>query len=111
MSDASTVNATEFVRHVTPYREEAIANKIIVATSHERVVGGYLSASELAHYRRLKAREREVLCVGELDDETLAEIAAAEYGREPARRFRLRSRGLVIRYNFPWVPRGRRGRR
>ena len=44
MSDASTVNATEFARHFTRYREEAIANKLIVVTSHERVVGGYLSA-------------------------------------------------------------------
>jgi hypothetical protein len=83
MSDAATVNATEFARHFTRYREEAIANKVIVVTSHERVVGGYLSASELAHYRRLKAREREVLRVGDLDDETLSDIAAAEYGREP----------------------------
>ena len=52
-------------------------------TSHERVVGGYLSAAELAHYRHLKARERKVLSVNALDDETLADIIATEYGREP----------------------------
>ena len=84
MSDAFTVNATEFARRFTRYREEAIANKVIVVTSHERVVGGYLSTSELAHYRRLKSRERAVLRVSELDNETLADVVATEYGREPA---------------------------
>jgi hypothetical protein len=44
------------------------------------VVGGYLSADELAHYQRLKAREREVLVVGALSDDVVADIEAAEYG-------------------------------
>jgi hypothetical protein len=54
-----------------------------VVTSHDRVAGGNLSASELARYEKLKAREREVLVVGELIDDVVAEIEAAEYGVEP----------------------------
>jgi hypothetical protein len=84
MSDATTVRATEFSRHFAHYQDEAIRAKVIVVTSHDRVVGGYLSASELAHYEKLKAREREVLVVGELSEEAVADIAAAEYG-VPAR--------------------------
>jgi|GEM_PF-3983037 len=33
------MSATEFTRRFTRYRGEAIANKVIVITSHERVVG------------------------------------------------------------------------
>jgi len=78
-----TVRATDFSRNFAHYQDEAIRTKVIVVTSHDRVVGGYLSASELAHYRRLKAREREVLVVGDLPDEVVADITAAEYDREP----------------------------
>jgi hypothetical protein len=83
MSDDHNVSASEFVRNFGRYQDEAIKSKVIVVTSYNRVVGGYLSADELAHYRRLRARERQVLRVGELDDETLADIAAARYGAEP----------------------------
>jgi hypothetical protein len=83
MTDQPIVRATEFARNFARYQDEAIEAKVIVVTSHDRVVGGYLSASELAHYERLKAREREVLVVGELSDELVAQIEAAEYGVEP----------------------------
>ena len=83
MSDRSNVSASEFVRNFGRYQDEAIRSKVIVVTSYNRVVGGYLSADELEHYEQLKAREREVLRVGELDDETIAAISAAEYGAEP----------------------------
>jgi hypothetical protein len=53
-----------------------------VVTSHDRIVGGFLSADELAHYEQLKAREREVLIVGELDDATISDIETARYGAE-----------------------------
>jgi hypothetical protein len=82
MAARSTVNATTFARHFARYQDEAIREKVIVVTSHDRVVGGYLSADELEHYRRLKARERQVLKVGELSDEVVAAIEAAEYGVE-----------------------------
>jgi hypothetical protein len=82
MPDAPNVRATEFVRRFAHYQDEAIRSKVIVVTSHDRVVGGYLSAEELDHYRRLKARERQALKVEDLD-QLVADIRAAEYGREP----------------------------
>lgn len=80
MTDVPNVSATEFARNFAHYQDQAIRSKVIVVTSHRRVVGGYLSADELEHYERLKAREREVLRVSDLDEETIAEIRAAEYG-------------------------------
>lgn len=83
MSSETTVRATDFSRNFARYQDEAIRRRVIVVTSHDRVVGGYLSASELAHYERLRAREREVLVVGELADDVIADIQGAEYGVEP----------------------------
>jgi hypothetical protein len=68
--------------HFAQYQDEAMRTKVIIVTSHERVVGGYPSADELAHYERPKSREREVLNVGELSDDVVADIEAAEYGVE-----------------------------
>jgi hypothetical protein len=82
LTEPPTVRATEFSRNFARYQDEAIEAKVIVVTSHDRVVGGYLSASELAHYEKLKSREREVLIVGELSDEVVADIQAAEYGAQ-----------------------------
>jgi hypothetical protein len=86
MAETTRVSATTFARKFARYQDEAIRAKVIVVTSHDRVVGGYLSADELENYERLKARERQVLIVGALDDDTLADIETAEYGIEPARR-------------------------
>jgi hypothetical protein len=83
MAEATTVSATTFARNFAHYQDEAIRAKVIVVTSHDRIVGGYLSAGELANYERLKARERQVLLVGALDGETVADIEAARYGVEP----------------------------
>jgi len=44
------------------------------------VIGAYLSASEAAHYARLKRREQQSLVVGDLPDDVVAAIEAAEYG-------------------------------
>ncbi len=79
-----TAPATTFARNFAHYQDEAIREKIIVVTSHDRVVGGYLSAAELAHYEVLKARERQVLIVGELSEEVVTEIRSARYGSEPS---------------------------
>jgi PHD/YefM family antitoxin component YafN of YafNO toxin-antitoxin module len=81
--DSVSVPATEFSRNFAKYRDEAIEAKVINVTSHGRVIGGYLSASELARYEEMKRRERKVLIVGELDDETLAAIESAKYGMAP----------------------------
>jgi hypothetical protein len=82
MADASAVKATDFVRNFARYQHEAFRARVIVVTSHDRIVGGFLSADELAHYEQLKAREREVLIVGELDDATISDIETARYGAE-----------------------------
>ena len=73
-----TVPATEFSRNFGQYQNLA-HREIIKVTSHGRVIGAYLSAEELANYERLRRREREVLRVGELPDDVVAEIEAAEY--------------------------------
>lgn len=80
MQEFRVVSASDFSRNFGRYQDEAIKAGVISVTSHGRVVGAYLSATELEHFERLKLRERQVLKAGELDDETLAAIEAAEYG-------------------------------
>lgn len=83
MPQFRAVPASDFSRNFGKYQDEAIKAGVINVTSHGRVVGAYLSATELEHFERLMRREREVLKVGELDGDTLATIEAAEYGAEP----------------------------
>lgn len=83
MTAIRDVSATEFSRNFARYQDEAIEAKVIHVTSHGRVIGAYLSAREAEHYEQLKRRERLSLIVGELSDDVVAEIAAAEYGAEP----------------------------
>jgi len=80
MAPALRVSATEFARGFGKYRDEASSANVIEVTSHGRVIGGYLSAKELEHYRRLKDKEREVIRVGDFDEEMLAELEASQYG-------------------------------
>jgi hypothetical protein len=82
MLKAASVRATTFARNFAHYQHEAIRFKVIVVTSRDRVVGGYLSASELERYKKLKARERQVLEANALSDDVIADITAAEYGVE-----------------------------
>ena len=84
MDEAVTVPATEFARNFGRYQDRALAGEVVKVTSHNRVVGAYLSARELEHYEQLKRREREVLIVGTLPDDVVAEIERAEYGVGPA---------------------------
>ena len=72
----------------------------IVRDGH--VVGGYLSARELAHYEHLKRREAEVLRVGELPPDVVADIEAAQDGSRPTVSLPPPRAGLVIRYAFLW---------
>ncbi len=61
-----------------------VVNRVArIPTSHDRVVGGYLSADELAHYERLKARERKTYRAEESPNRLGATIEAAEYGVAP----------------------------
>lgn len=81
--DALIVDATKFARGFGRYQHEANRVDVIEVRSHGHVIGGYLSARELDHYRRLKRREREVLAVGQLPADVIADIEAAEYDTEP----------------------------
>ncbi|HVT24024.1 MAG TPA: hypothetical protein VHD95_05305 [Rhizomicrobium sp.] len=83
MAERRDVTATEFSRNFARYQDEAIEAKVIHVTSHGRVIGAYLSARETEHYEQLKRRERQSLIVGELPEDVVAEIEAAEYGAEP----------------------------
>lgn len=80
MADTVTVPATEFARNFGRYQDEALGGATVMVTSHGRVVGGFISASEVEHFERLKRREREILRVGALPDDVIEDIAAAEYG-------------------------------
>ncbi|MCC7045172.1 MAG: hypothetical protein IT562_00530 [Alphaproteobacteria bacterium] len=83
MAARRNVPATQFSRNFARYREEAVAAKVIRVTSHGRVIGAYLSASEAVRYERLKRRERQSLVVGRLPKDVVVAIEAAEYGVEP----------------------------
>ena len=76
------IPAAEFSRNFARYRDEAVAAKVIRVTSHGRVIGAYLSASEAAHYEQLKRRERQSLIVDELPNDVVAAIETAEHGTE-----------------------------
>ena len=80
MGAALRIPASDFSRHFGRIREAVHKAGVIEVTSHNRVVGAYISADELEHFYRLKRREVQVLHVSEIDDELLAEIENAEYG-------------------------------
>lgn len=76
------ISAAEFQRKLNAYEEKALAEPVaITRDGQERLV--LLSAEE---YWRLKERDRLVRRVGDLTDQELAAIAAAEVPPE-ARRF------------------------
>lgn len=83
MQEQKTVTASEFARNFGRYRDVAASGEIVTVTIHGRVVGGFLSARQLEEYRRLKRRARETLLVGELPEDAIADIEAAEYDKAP----------------------------
>jgi hypothetical protein len=76
------VPAKEFVRGFEQYRDEA-RHEVVKVTSEGRVIGGFLSPSDLELFERLKRYKPESLIVGELPEEVVTAIEAAEYGAEP----------------------------
>lgn len=75
------MSATEFARKFTTFRERAcVPEGVIEITAHDRTIGGFLSA-ELSHYHDMIRREREVIRVSEMDDETMVLIMNSEYGK------------------------------
>ena len=83
MLDEKTVTASEFARNFGRYRDEAATGEIVNVTIRGRVIGGFLSARQLEEYRQLKRRAQESLVVGELSDDVIADIEAAEYDKTP----------------------------
>ncbi|OQP86709.1 hypothetical protein BTR14_09720 [Rhizobium rhizosphaerae] len=81
MADVLRVSATEFARKFTTFRERVQTEGVIEVTAHDRTIGGFLSAAELSHYHAMKKREREVIRVSDMDDETMALILQSEYGK------------------------------
>ena len=81
MAQVLRVSATEFARNFTTFREQVQTAGVIEVTAHNRTIGAFLSATELEHYQNMKKREREVIRVSEMDDETMALIMGAEYGK------------------------------
>lgn len=78
------VTATKFTKNFGRYQDEAQSSREpIRVTNHGRLIGGWLSADELAHFERLKKLERHVHRVGELPDDIVAAIEDAEYGVGP----------------------------
>jgi hypothetical protein len=77
-----TVSATSFQRGFSKYKDEAIYSDIIEVTNHDRVIGAYISARELENYKKLKAKESQVLILGAISDDIISEISNAQYGAE-----------------------------
>ncbi|MBW9114669.1 hypothetical protein JNB88_13535 [Rhizobium cauense] len=80
MAHALQVPASAFSRQFGKIRDQVYEAGVIEVTSHDRVVGAYISPKELEHFNRLKSREVQVLHAGEIGDDLLAEIENAQYG-------------------------------
>lgn len=77
------VTATEFSRNFGRYQDRAMAGAVVKVTSHDRLVGGFLSPAELERYEHLARRERKSLVVGDLPGDVVGEIKKAKYGKRP----------------------------
>jgi hypothetical protein len=83
MPETLVISAAEFSANFGRYEAESSGTTILKIVRDGAVVGGYRSARELGHYEQLKRREADVLRVGELPPDVIAEIEAAEYGATP----------------------------
>ncbi len=73
-----TVDTATFQRDFARLRAETPREPIRV-TSDGHVVGIFLPPEDLEHFERLKRRERQVYVAGEIPDDIVAAIEAAEY--------------------------------
>jgi hypothetical protein len=64
-----TVDATTFQRDFARYRSEAQREPVTI-TSAGRVIGGFLSSEDLAHYEHLKRREQSCAAAADTIDRT-----------------------------------------
>ena len=83
MPDTLQIPVAGFSANVARQEAEVAGVDVVKIVRDGQMIGGYLSARELAHYEQLKRREAEVLRVGELPPVVVAEIEAAEYGPSP----------------------------
>ena len=79
MTAETVVKASDFARNFGRYREQATEGTVVRVTNHGRTIGAFLSARQLEEYRALKERERQNFVVGELPDDVVESIRAAEY--------------------------------
>lgn len=77
MPQVVTFSSTEFARNFADIKNRIRELGVVRVASHQRLVGGFLSPKELENYERLKRQEREVLKIGELPDDVVAELEAA----------------------------------
>jgi PHD/YefM family antitoxin component YafN of YafNO toxin-antitoxin module len=77
-----TITASDFARNFGRWQDEAHREPVLV-TSHGRVVGGFITAADLERFERLKRLERRNYVVGQIPDDIVADIEAAEYGKAP----------------------------
>jgi predicted sulfurtransferase len=80
MAYSIQVPATAFSRSFGKYRDEVYKAGVIEVTSHDRVVGAYISPKELDHFNELKKRERQAIHVSEADDDLIEAIKNARWG-------------------------------
>jgi hypothetical protein len=81
MAYAIQVAATTFAKEFGKYSDQATASGGVEVTSYGRPIGAYISLKELENYERLKSKERRVIHARDMDDEMLAAIMSAEYGK------------------------------
>jgi hypothetical protein len=81
MAESTVVPASKFAKNFGEYRDVATSGKTVLVQSHSRVVGGYISKEKLDYYEELERRDRQVYLVGELPDDMVAALEAAEYGK------------------------------
>ena len=72
----TTFSSTVFARKFAEIRDQIRDLGVVHVESHNRLVGGFLSPRELENYERLKGRETEILKVGELPEDLVAELRA-----------------------------------
>ena len=72
------ITASQFVRRFGQYQDQAIREPVIV-TSHNRVVGVFISAED---YDRMRRASRQVYRAGDLPAEAQEALAAATYPSE-----------------------------
>lgn len=81
MTENTLVPASKFAKNFGEYRDVATSGKTVLVQSHSRVVGGYISKEKLDYYEELERRDRKVYVVGDLPENIVSALEAAESGK------------------------------